>query len=122
MTTEDYEAHKEDYKNHNISSGAFVLIQDVYIRILEEQLNAKDEEIEKLKKERNHFHDKYIEVGQSILDWATDKKARSIVAMLFWEWRKAKENYNALYQYDKGIVEGMRYSFQKAYEMIKDNS
>lgn len=37
MSREDYEAHKEDYKDHNVSSGAFVLIQDVYIRILEAQ-------------------------------------------------------------------------------------
>ena len=40
MTREDYEAHKEDYKDHNVSSGAFVLIQDVYISILEAQLKA----------------------------------------------------------------------------------
>lgn len=49
MTSKDYEAHKEDYKDHNLSSCAFVLIQDVYIKILEVQLKAKDEEIERLK-------------------------------------------------------------------------
>ena len=47
MTREDYEAHKEDYKDNNVSSSAFVLIQDVYIRILEAQMKAKDEEIYK---------------------------------------------------------------------------
>ena len=51
MTREDYEIHKKDYKDRNISSGAFVLIQDVYISILEAQLKAKDEEIERLKAE-----------------------------------------------------------------------
>ena len=49
MTREDYEAHKEDYKDNNESSSAFVLIQDVYIRILEAQMKAKDDEIELLK-------------------------------------------------------------------------
>ena len=48
MTREDYEAHKEDYKDNNVSSSAFVLIQDVYIRILEEQLKAKNERIMEL--------------------------------------------------------------------------
>lgn len=38
MEKEDYEAHKEDYKDHNISSGCFVLIQDVYIKTLENKL------------------------------------------------------------------------------------
>lgn len=47
MTREDYKAHKEDYKDNNVSSSAFVLIQDVYIRILEAQLKAKEEEIYK---------------------------------------------------------------------------
>ena len=45
MTREDYEAHKEDYKDNNVSSSAFVLIQDVYIRILEEHLKANDESL-----------------------------------------------------------------------------
>lgn len=48
MTREDYEAHKEDYKDNNVSSSAFVLIQDVYIRILEEQLKAKNERIREI--------------------------------------------------------------------------
>ena len=51
MTREDYEAHKEDYRYHNISSGSFVLIQDVYIKILEKRLSTKDENDFKVFKE-----------------------------------------------------------------------
>ena len=59
MTREDYEEHKEDYEDHNVSDGAFVLFQSVYIKTLEEQLKAKDEEIEKLKKLVNDFNNTY---------------------------------------------------------------
>ena len=65
MTREDYEIHKKDYKDRNISSGAFVLIQDVYISILEAQLKQRDDEIEKLKaelSEANEIIDAYAEV------------------------------------------------------------
>ena len=35
MTREDYEEHKEDYEDHNVSDGAFILFQSVYIKTLE---------------------------------------------------------------------------------------
>ena len=82
-------------------------------------IEKKDKEIARMEAEHE------IQLNHRIAQSARLRRynpSRRIVAMLFWEWRKAKENYNALYQYDKGIVEGMRYSFQKAYEMIKDNS
>ena len=68
------------------------LIHQIYNEF-EAQLIVKDEEIKKLKAERDHFHNKYIAIGVYISDYIKDKKARSIVAMLFWEWRKAETRY-----------------------------
>lgn len=89
------------------------------------EIYSKNENIDMLEENASHLFNALVDERKGKLCLFDSlkkekKKARSIVATLFWEWRKAKENYNALYQYDKGIVEGMRYSFQKAYEMLKD--
>ena len=87
------------------------------------QLEAKDERIKELEIRAYHaegyisdMHNEYPKHKNFI-----NRKARSIVAMLFWEWRKAKQFTNSsLSQYDKGSTEGMKYSFWKAYKMLKD--
>ena len=87
-------------------------------------LKAKDEEMDKLKCRAYHaegyisdLHNEYPKNKKFL-----DKKARSIVAMLFWEWKKAKIYTNStLYEYDRGITEGLRYSFQKGYKVLKES-
>ena len=53
-----------------------------------------------------------------------DKKARSIVAMLFWEWRRDKRIYENANRFTKNISEPYvncsELSFRKAYKMLKD--
>jgi len=53
-------------------------------------------------------------------------KARSIVAMLFWEWRAVKEerkhtNNNDVKWLLTRIVESRRDTFKQAYKILKDN-
>lgn len=86
--------------------------QSCDVERLEEWLKAKDEEIDRLEKVAS---DLFIE---GLLIEAERKKARSIVAMLFWEWKSGIKYIES--QYDKGIVEGMRYSFHKAYKILKN--
>ena len=53
-----------------------------------------------------------------------DKKARSIVAMLFWEWRKAERLCKIYEDYVTARGERRYYAeraFYKAYKMLKDN-
>ena len=53
-----------------------------------------------------------------------ESKSRSIVAMLFWEWKKDERVYKNANKYTKNIAElycnCSAYSFQKAYAMIKE--
>ena len=83
----------------------------VKVRNYEIMLQAKDEEIHYLKTQMTGY--------SMMFDEPQDAKARSIVAMMFWEWKSGIKYIES--QYDKGIVEGMRYSFHKAYKMLKDN-
>ena len=73
MTREDYEAHKEDYKDHNVSAGAFVLIQDIYIAKLEADIKTEELAITilkdnlKIKSELVEAKDKKIEILTELL-------------------------------------------------------
>ena len=80
----------------------------------EAKLKAKDEEINSLKRDLTAF--------SMLLDEPIDKKSRSIVAMLFWEWKKQCKNceqYN-----DHAFAREQKrseayYCFKKAYAMLK---
>ena len=56
-----------------------------------------------------------------------DKKARSIVAMLFWDWRKAlreADESGASYEFSYGdywYIEAKEKAFRQAHKMLKDN-
>ena len=71
-------------------------------------IKAKDEEIVKLK----------LELFRSLPKIA-NKKTRSIVAMLFWEYKKA-QNFKSLIG-AAGYVKTAEDLFNKAYAMLKDN-
>lgn len=55
--------------------------------------------------------------GAIMLHKVTLSKARSIVAMLFWEWRKDKRLFGKNDCCEKTSI----HSFQQAYKMLKDN-
>ena len=84
----------------------------------EEQLKAKDEKIEVLNISSIGLHDLYIDYK---------KLSRSIVAMLFWEWRKHKRMYGlskfgsylAVTHLNNATLSKL--IFQQAYKMLKDN-
>ena len=122
---------KEDADNlENESPKELVDIicsQSELIDSLEAQLKAKDEEIEKLKAEK--------ECAKSVIDWHEKEcemyiklhhqKARSIVAMLFWDIKKY-ERYSKAddvqdYVNNKNKVYALESIFKKAYAMVKDN-
>lgn len=92
----------------------------------EVQLKAKDERIKELDCRAYHaegyisdLHNEYPKHKKFL-----DTKARSIVAMLFWEWRKA-ERLCKIYQDHATAREERRFyakqSFYKAYKMLKDS-
>ena len=85
----------------------------------EAQIKAKDEEIEKMKSALSKTISKDIVGGFKL----GDLKARSIVAMLFWEWRKDKRIYENANKYTKETAElyvnCSELSFKKAYAMLK---
>ena len=107
------------------------LIHQIYNEF-EAQLIVKDEEIKKLKAERDHFHNKYIAIGVYISDYIKDKQARSIVAMLFWMMKRQKAIYiksfnelginNHNTSFYKGAYENSKMRFKQAYKMLKDNA
>lgn len=84
----------------------------------EAQLKQRDEEIVKLK----------IEVLNSFPKIAAIK-ARSIVAMLFWEWKKSIRESNDCKFYDDEFNDGGYWyikakeeMFKQAYKILKDNA
>ena len=86
----------------------------------EAQLKAKDEEIIKLYNKFGEANEESVYAGYNI----GIKKARSIVAMLRKEWRKAEREYK-----EEGIpnsdawisyIDARQYSYEKAYAMLKD--
>ena len=87
------------------------LIDDLY-----SQLKQRDDEIERLK------HKRIVQICG--FDKRSDNTSRSIVAMLFWEWRKDKRIYENANRFTKNIaelyVDCSELSFRKAYKMLKD--
>ena len=104
-----------------------------------QEIKAKDEEIERLKDQLSSVHnimyrngysdaiDCYDTFGNFNTRHKPNAKARSIVAMLFWEWKKRNRLYIenkyrnpsanlALYKQANLMQE----VFQEAYKMIKD--
>ena len=85
----------------------------------EAQIKAKDEEIEKLKSALSKTISKDIVGGFKL----GDRKSRSIVAMLFWEWKKQCKNckqYNDHTFAREQKRSEAYYCFKKAYAMLKD--
>ena len=94
----------------------------------EVQLKAKDEEIERLNCRAYHAEGYISDLHNHPKDKKFyDAKARSIVAMLFWEWKKAKREAKALMhtEYQNGFRDGKEdiaeELFKQAYKMLKDN-
>lgn len=98
--------------------------QDMIIKCLsmdldskEKLLKAKDEEIKVLECRAYHAEGYISDLHNNPKDKKFyDKKARSIVAMLFWEWRKWKRWVG------KTHADVHRVVFEKAYAMLKDNA
>lgn len=94
----------------------------------EAQLKAKDERIKELDCRAYHaegyisdLHNEYPKHKKFL-----DKKARSIVAMLFWEWKEADRLSKTYVDYDylpRRIArkDEAYYCFDKAYKMLKGN-
>ena len=103
-----------------------VIIQTKFEQ-MEAQLKAKDEEIERLKADCEVRLDTWRSKIWNMPYYAETKKARSIVAMLFWEWKKQNRLYIenkyrnpsanlALYKQASLMQE----TFQEAYKILKD--
>lgn len=118
---------REEYKKliFGQSSSAYVhKIKTKYIKSLEAQLKAKDEEIERLNCRAYHaegyitdLHNEYPKHKKFL-----NKKARSIVAMLFWRARKHKrlaDEDNKYFTYE--IALNSLVCFRQAHKMLKDN-
>lgn len=85
----------------------------------EAQLKAKDEEIKVLECRAYHAEGYISDLHNNPKDKKFyDKKARSIVAMLFWGWREYKRRGENWEDESKAYEQ----SFNKAYAMIKDNA
>ena len=95
----------------------------------EAQLKAKDEEIKELECRTYHAEGCISDLHNSPkVKKFYDKKARSIVAMLFWEWKKSirESGDNTFYndEFDDGnywFVNAKEQSFKQAYKILKDN-
>ena len=94
----------------------------------EAQLKAKNEKIKDLGCRLYHAEGYISDLHNNLKDKKFyDKKARSIVAMLFWEWRKHKRMYEltkfvsylAVIHWNNATLSKL--IFQKAYKMLKDN-
>ena len=107
---------------------AINIVVDKIFNDHEEQLKAKDEEIERLKADK--------ECAKDVINWHEKEckqyiklhhtKARSIVAMLFWEWRKHKRMYElskfgsylAITHLNNATLSKL--IFQQAYKQLKE--
>lgn len=100
--------------------------QNKYSRIVK----AKDEEIEKLKAYYEERLDTWRSKIWNIPYYAETKKARSIVAMLFWEKRYKKRVFETWVKkhidmpigtsFRKGMVDEAEAIFERAYKMLKE--
>lgn len=135
MTMEEY---KKEIFNEYSSTKVYKSAKK-YIKSLEAQLKAKDEEIERLKEALEVLtvmcelgiktQDKYSKIIQKM---KVLNKARSIVAMLFWEWKRQKkvfQKYHEAYGHNnsltncyRGIFEQALMDFNKSRKMLKDNA
>ena len=107
----------------------------------EAQLKAKDEEIERMKEQTNSVHnlmyrngyrdaidcyDTYKHFGIFRYRYKPNAKARSIVAMLFWEWRKAireSDENGTSPEFSDGdywYIKAKEEAFREAHKMIKE--
>ena len=93
------------------------LVDDLYIK-----LKAKDEEIERLKADKECAKNmmKGLVDGIIITHKVAISKARSIVAMLFWEYKKLRCASDGYFHSDEEI-ENAYYTFKNAYKMLKSN-
>ena len=91
----------------------------------EAQLKAKDKRIAELEKNNTNLINDVIVLDNDLHRFLSieRKKTRSIVAMLFWEWRKDKRIYENANKYTKETAElyvnCSELSFKKAYAMLK---
>ena len=140
MTREEYK--KEIFNEH--SSTKVYKSAKKYIKSLEKQLKAKDEKIERLTTKLTLCDDAYSKVANDfesavmkierlksdvyhmsyvIKEWQ-GTKARSIVAMLFWDMKKydrySKVNNVQDYVSNKNKFYALESVFKKAYKMLKD--
>ena len=122
MTREEY---KKEIFNEYSSTKVYKSAKK-YIKSLEAQLKAKDEEIERLKEALEVLtvmcelgiktQDKYSKIIQKM---KVLNKARSIVAMLFWNARREKRKaINADVAMAYGIALSSLDIFQQAYKML----
>ena len=90
-------------------------------KLLDEQeaeLKAKDEEIERLNCRAYHAEGYINDLHNHPKDKKFyDAKTRSIVAMLFWEWKQSCKWAGKNHFSTKGNED----AFKKAYKMLKDN-
>ena len=124
-----YNDHEAQLKENDLER------QDMIIKCLsmdldskEKLLKAKDEEIKGLECRIYHAEGYISDLHNNPKDKKSyDKKTRSIVAMLFWEWRKHKRMYEltkfvsylAVIHWNNATLSKL--IFQKAYKMLKDN-
>ena len=134
----DYISRKFGDKNGQINETLRRIIVQIF-NDHEAQLKAKDEEIERLEDQLSSVHnimyrngysdaiDCYDTFGNFNTRHKPNAKARSIVAMLFWEWKKRNRLYIenkyrnpsanlALYKQANLMQE----VFQEAYKILKD--
>ena len=110
--------------------GAIAVVQDhrAYTAKKCLEIKQRDEEIERLNCRVYHAESYINDLHNHPKDKKFyDAKARSIVAMLFWEWRKHKRMYEltkfgsylAVTHLNNATLS--KRIFQKAYKMLKDN-
>ena len=127
MTQEEIKELKEHYMP--IIKLAVTKTKEYY----EAQLKAKDEEIERLKAQLSSVHnlmyrngysdaiDCYDTFGKFNTKHKPNAKSRSIVAMLFWEWRKYNSNFkNEENSFIQGRASKTKELFYKAHKMLKE--
>ena len=114
-----------DYGLYGTLNKVYELIDQIYDEH-EAELKAKDEEIERLKAKLEELDKLGAEIFMVDLLHGKDYKARSIVAMLFWEWRKDKRIYENANKFTKKTAElyvnCSELSFRKAQKILKDNA
>ena len=111
------------------------MIEDIFEEIFndfEQQMKAKDEEIERLNCRAYHAEGYISDLHNHPKDKKFyDAKARSIVAMLFWKAKRQKRVFQKYYeeyglnhsltQNYRGMYEQAIMDFIKSHKMLKDN-